>query len=205
MSALEKALAKKGLASNAPKSEKKTSMVTVAATADITKKVDRYLELEEKIKDAQTEVETICGSLREFATEYIVKNNETNNLIIEGSNGAVNVNVKDQYADLKTKEQYEALAGFLKKKKIPVEKHVTEVSKVEFDFNKLTEAEQEKLMDFLVNSLGAERYNQVVTTKTTYKISNLKDEMIKKVKSVDELEEFRSLSSHYSFTIARRK
>jgi len=205
MSALEKALAKKGLASNSAKTEKKTSMVTVAATADVTKKVDRYLELEEKIKDAQTEVETICGSLREFATEYIVKNNETNNLIIEGSNGAVNVNIKDQYADLKTKEQYEALAGFLKKKKIPVENHVKEVSKVEFDFNKLTEDEQEKLMDFLVNSLGAERYNQVVTTKTTYKIFNLKDEMIKKVKSVDELEEFRSLSSHYSFTIARRK
>ena len=205
MSALEKALAKKGLASNAVKSDKKTDMVTVAATQDISKKVDRYLELDEMIKDAQTEVETISGSLREFATDYVVKNHETNNLIIEGSNGAVNVNVKDQYSDLKTKEQYDNLVGFLSKRKIAVEGRVTEVSKVEFDFNKLTEQEQEKLMDFLVNSLGAERYNQVVTTKTTYKLSNLKDEMIKKAKTVAEFEEFRQMTSHYSFTIARRK
>ena len=205
MSALEKALAKKGLASNTTKSEKKSDMVTVAATADMTKKVDRYLVLETQIKDAQAEVETLSGTFREFATEYVIKNRETNNLIIEGSEGAINVNVKDQYADLKSKEQYDALASFLTKRKIDVKNHVEEVSKVEFNFNKLTETEQEKLMNFLVNELGADRYEQVVTTKTTYKISNLKDEMIKKAKSVAEFEEFRQMTSHYSFTIAKRK
>lgn len=204
MSALDKMLAKSGLESAKPKAAKKSDMVVVAATADVSKKIDRYLELVEISNNAATEIEVVSSSIREFATDYIIKNHETENLIMSGSTGEINVNMKDQYNVVKTKEQHDAIVAFLNKRKVEASGRITEESSVKFDFNKLTEEEQGKLMNFLTKELGAERYAQVVTTSTTYKLSNLKDEMIRKCKSVKEFQEFRELTSHYNITIAKR-
>lgn len=206
MSKLNQALAKKGLSNTSSKSkEKKTSMVTVACDDSMRKKIDRYLDLEKAVKDNKSELELVSSSIREKATEYIVKNHETENLIFEGTKDSINVNVKDQYNVISDADSLEEMTRFLKKRKINPDSHITEESRVSFDFNKLSDKEQEKLINFLSNELGAERMEQVVTTKTTYKLSDIKNVMIQKCKTVEEFEEFRSISSHHNMTIARRK
>lgn len=203
-SALEKALAKSKLEVNDKKSKsKKTDMVTVAATEDIALKVDTFLANTEKIKDLETERDLAAEAIRNFSYEYIIKNHETENLIIEGLDGAVNVNLKDQYTNLNS-ESRAPLADFLTAKGLKPEDHITEESKVVFNFNELTQAEQNKLMKFLSKEIGAERYEKVVETKVAYKIANLKDTMIKKCNTVEEFQEFRSLSTHYNATVAKR-
>ncbi len=205
MSKLNAALAKKGIDTSATASKKKaTDMKTVEASADIVKKVDRFLELESKLKDMKTESEVVCDSIRSFATEYIVKNHETENLIIAGTNGEINVNVKDQYTNATSEETRDEIAAYLKKFKIDADKHIKEESKVEFDFEALTDKERELLMNFITTSFGGDRFAQVVKTKTVYKLSGLKDEMIKKAKTVKDFEEFRKLTSHHSMTIVKR-
>jgi hypothetical protein len=205
MSALDKMLKDSGLEKNTKTAtKKKTDMVTVEATPAIQKQVDRFLELEEISKNAQTEMDVVCEGIRAFATDYIVKNHETENLIIPGTKGEVNANMKDQYNAVTSSEKRQEIVDFLSKRKIDIKERVIESSKVEFDFNKLTEEERKKLMNFLSKDLGPERYEQVVTTKTTYKLTNLKDEVIKKVKTVKEFQEFRELTSHHSMTIVKR-
>jgi hypothetical protein len=203
--ALNKMLEKSGLEAPAKASKKKaTDMVTVDAPKDIKAKVDRFLELDELTKNQKTEMELVCAEIRNFATDYIVKNHETENLILPGTTGEVNVNMKDQYNNITDPEQYKQVKSFLDKRKIDVAGRITEESSISFDFNKLTQVEQEKLMNFLTKELGSERFNQVCVTKTVYKLSNLKDEMIKKVKSVKEFNEFREMTAHHNLTIAKR-
>lgn len=204
MSVLEKALAKSKLEVNDKPSKKKgTDMVTVAATKDISAKVDKFLSNLEKIKDLDTDQKLVQQELRDFAYDYAVKNHETENLIIEGSQGQVNVNFKDQYNALDS-ESNKVMEKFLAKKGLNPKDYIKEESKVVFNFNELTEVEQKKLMKFLEKEIGAERYEKVVETKVVFKISNLKDVMIEKCKTVAEFQEFRQLSSHHDVTIAKR-
>ncbi len=182
MSKLASALSKNKLeVSDKSTKAKKTDMITITAEPDLKAKIDLYLKNEEKIKDLQTESAVAISGIREFAYDYVVKNHETENLILQGSKGEINVNFKDQYNNLNS-ENKDVLASFLKEKGIDADKHITEESKVVFNFNELTEVEQKKLMKFLTKELGAERYEQVVETKITFKIKELKDTMIKKLK-----------------------
>lgn len=203
MSVLEKSLAKSKLDVNKTSKAKKTDMVTVAATKDIASKVDKFLSNLEKIKDLETDQKLVQQDLRAFAYDYVVKNHETENLIIEGKDGQINVNFKDQYNALDS-ESNKVMEGFLKEKGLNPKDYITEESKVVFNFNELTAAEQAKLMKFISKEIGAERYEKVVETKVVFKLSNLKDAMIKKCQTVEEFQEFRSLSSHHDATIAKR-
>lgn len=204
MSKLAQALSKSKLevSDKSPKA-KKTSMVTIKPEADLLAKVDKYLVNEEKLKNLQTETALIVSDIRAFSYEYVIKNNETENLIIEGTKGEINVNFKDQYNNLSS-ESKEPLEAFLKEKGLKAEDHITEESKVVFNFNELSEEEQKKLMKFLSKEIGAERYEKVVETKIIFKISNLKDTMIKKCATVEEFQNFRSLASHHDATVAKR-
>lgn len=204
MSVLEKALAKSKLDVNKTSKAKKTDMVTVAATKDIVSKVNKFLANEEKIKNLETDQSLVTKDIRDFAYEYVIKNHETENLIIEGTDGAVNINFKDQYTNLDSASR-EPLADFLTSKGLKPEEYIAEESKVTFNFNELTEAEQNKLMKFLSKEIGADRYEKVVETKVVYKVSGLKNVMIKKCNTVEEFQEFRQLSTHYNATVAKRK
>lgn len=201
---LDQALAKAGLESNDKKGAKKTKMVTVATDKAMASKIDRYLELQDVIDNATAESKAATADIREFAYGYVVKNKETENIILSGTKGEINVNFKDQYTNLDA-ERAEELRKALVAKDINPERHIKEESEVKFDFNALTDSEREALVGFLSNTLGMDRYKQVVTTKTVYKVTGLKDEMITKCNTVEEFQELRSLSSHYDATVARRK
>lgn len=203
MSVLEKALSKSKLESSEKKKSKKSDMVTVAATKNIESKVDLFLKNDEKMKDLKTSQELISQELRTFAYDYVIANHETENLVIEGKDGAVNINFKDQYNDINS-DAKAPLEQFLTDKGLNPEEYIKEESKVVFNFNELTKSEQDKLMKFLSKEIGADRFSKVVETKVAYKISNLKDVMIEKCSTVEEFQTFRSLSSQHAATIAKR-
>lgn len=204
MSKLASSLAKNKLGISDKTSKKKaTDMITIEPEKELKDKIDLYLKNEEKIKDLETETKVLTKDIKAFAYEYVIKNHETENLILQGSKGEINVNFKDQYNDLNS-ENKDALEAFLVEKGVDPEKHITEESKVVFNFNKLNEAEQKKLMKFLSKEIGEERYSEVVETKIVFKIKDLKDTMIKKCQTVEDFQKFRAVASHHDATIAKR-
>lgn len=203
MSSLNKALSAANLAPSKAKGAYKTDMKLINDEG-IASKVDQFLVLQDAVDNATASLKAVQQDIRNFAYSYVIRERETENLIIKGHNGEVNVNFKDQYTAISDEQRLDEIRAALSKKKIDPEQHIKEESKVEFDFNALTDGEKQSLIEFLSKTLGADRMQQVVTTKTQYKMIGLKDELIKKAKTVEEFTSLRSLVSAHDATVVRR-
>jgi hypothetical protein len=211
-SKLTQALEKGGVFTVQKSSKKKSSnMPEAKAPSTVKAAVDQFLKAQIAFNDAKAQIETATGAIRSYALDHAFDQKTLDNFQIVADEGAVNVIIKEQYSALTDVENSEGvnpkeeLVKFLKSKKVKPEDVIEEESTVAFNFDALTKEEQKKLLNFITKELGAERASEVVSDQTTYKISGLKDQMLKICKTREEFDKLRELSGHFAPTIAVRK
>jgi len=204
VSKLAKAAAAKGFAFPVKKtSDKKTNMAEIPTPAAIAATVDSFLVNTVKMDEIKATLDSNVAELRAYSLDLALTTKDMKNQILTGKEGAVNVIFKDQYS--MNPERKEQLDEYLTSKGLKPEDFVTEKTSVNFDFDAMTQPERDALINFLGATLGAERCAQLVAEKTTYEIKGLKDKIPAIAKDADDMANLRSISGHYSPSIAARK
>lgn len=201
MSKLQSKLAKAGIELPAEKPKgKQSKLETLSAPKEIKTAVDAYLDATDAENEAKAQRAIAASTLSGFFLDHVFKKKDPDNAMVEGDKGAVNLIIKSQYG-LKDPE---ALKAVMKANKLDYEEFVIERTAVVIDFDKLTDAEITKVVN-LIKGFGQERAADIVSEKTTYKIS---EGFLKEMIRVDNKEAFDSLreaSGHYTPTVAPRK
>lgn len=201
MSQLAKYAAKHKMKVKKDEPAKKSKVKSVDCPDSTKTSVDEYLRGVAMRDEAAAIIAEASGDIVDFSLDHALKARSMANITLEGDEGAVNVNFKEQYS-LKDREPLDKL---LKKKGLNPDDFVSTETKMVFDFDKMSEKEREKLFGFLAKEFGGERFGELVAEKTSYKITGLKDQMPLIAKNRADLDVIREASGHFTPTVARRK
>lgn len=201
MSKLQSKLAKSGIELSAQATKSKTSKLPVLqAPKDVKAAVDGYLAALEAEKEASARKATAASELQGFYLGHVYDKKDTDSVILEGGNGAVNVTFKSQYS-MKTPEVLREVMG---KQGLDWSQYVTEQTSVVINYDALTDAEINKLVS-LIKSFGQDRVNMLIQEKTTYKVNESFTKEMTKAKTREEFDLLREASGHFTPTVAARK
>jgi hypothetical protein len=204
MSKMNAALSKSGITTKAEDKKSKSSMVEAQVSTATEKKVDKYLAALHQKQDAEAEMKVLGQELIDIASEQMVTSKNPANLVFNTKKGSLNVIYKDQFGDIQAEDKDQA-AKELKAIGLDLEEYVTEKNTMTFDFDALTSVEQKKLLEFVSKTLGQERFEQVAKTKTSFVLKGIKDDIIKKAKSVEAFQTISSALKMYKATISEKK
>jgi len=201
MSKLQSKLAKAGIEIPKDKPAKSSSkLATIEAPKDIKLAVDNYLAATDAENDAKARRADAAGKLHTFFLDRVWETKSTENGLIEGSTGAVNVIIKSQYS----MKNPDGLREAMKACKLDYDRFVTEKTSIVIDFDALSEAETTKIIT-LIKSFGQDRAALLVQEQTKYEMSPDFLRELPRVGSRDAFDGLREASGHFTPTVSARK